>query len=247
MCRYDLILNCVLIELRIYMSRVPPPQPHRSYGKREEGGLKCTRARARVCMCVWLSCVHVKSYDTLCTHICSTLSAMQKRDLKRLVQSSQAVVEARDKARGEFGQLVARSLQTTSHFDEQFKHLGSEIEQDKLINKLQIVQHMEKQTRTTRKDGRGNYAELGMVARSGFEEQLKKRIALGTWGREGADQGTQKDMLSEDKVEAYETAFAKIQAASGIKDIDELIDQFIEAEDKVQRDEREEERTGERE
>ena len=166
---------------------------------------------------------------------------MQKRDLKRLVQSSQAVVEARDKARGEFGQLVARSLQTTSHFDEQFKHLGSEIEQDKLINKLQIVQHMENQTRTTKKDGRGNYAELGMVATSGFEEELKKRIALGTWGREGADQSTQKDMLSEDKVEAYETAFAKIQAASGIKDIDELIDQFIEAEDKVRRNKREEE------
>merc|ERR1711991_224166 len=38
--------------------------------------------------------------------------------------------------------------------------------------------------------------------------------------------------LSKDKVESYEAAFSKIQAATGIQDIDELVEKFIKAEDK---------------
>ena len=63
---------------------------------------------------------------------------------------------------------------------------------------------------------------------------LVQRIAVGAWGKNelGGDKCDLNNLVSEDKVEAYEAAFSKIQAASGIKNIDELINQFIEAEDK---------------
>ena len=58
---------------------------------------------------------------------------------------------------------------------------------------------------------------------------MKKRIARGAWNI-GKDKAAMS--LSKDKVESYEAAFSKIQAATGIQDIDELVEKFIKAEDK---------------
>merc|ERR1712193_320711 len=60
------------------------------------------------------------------------------------------------------------------------------------------------------------------------EEQMKKNVTKKAWG-------IAKDKaainLNIEKVQSYEEAFAKIQAATGISDIDELVQNFINAED----------------
>lgn len=61
-------------------------------------------------------------------------------------------------------------------------------------------------------------------------KQRKKGVAKGSWGT-----GTGKDRASiqvtVDKVQTYDEAFAKIQEATGIGNIDELVTAFINAED----------------
>merc|ERR1712224_812884 len=60
------------------------------------------------------------------------------------------------------------------------------------------------------------------------EESLKKNVTKKAWG-------IAKDKaainINIEKVQSYEEAFAKIQAASGISDIDELVQNFVNAED----------------
>jgi hypothetical protein len=61
------------------------------------------------------------------------------------------------------------------------------------------------------------------------EEGLKKQIARGAW-QIGKDKVQM--LLSKEKVISYEEAFSKIQESTGISDIDELVNTFIESEDK---------------
>ena len=58
------------------------------------------------------------------------------------------------------------------------------------------------------------------------EAQLKKKAARGAWSIAKDKASLQ---LSQERIQSYEDAFAKIQAATGIDDIDELVDKFIEA------------------
>merc|ERR1719446_1884929 len=60
------------------------------------------------------------------------------------------------------------------------------------------------------------------------EVQLKKHVVKGHWGLAKDKAAIHAGM---EKVQSYEEAFAKIQAATGIADIDVLVKQFIENED----------------
>jgi len=60
------------------------------------------------------------------------------------------------------------------------------------------------------------------------EATLKKKVLRGNWGIAKDKASIHASM---EKVQSYEEAFAKIQAATGISDIDELVTTFINAED----------------
>ena len=60
------------------------------------------------------------------------------------------------------------------------------------------------------------------------EASLKKKVLRGNWGIAKDKASIHASM---EKVQSYEEAFAKIQAATGISDIDELVTTFINAED----------------
>ena len=60
------------------------------------------------------------------------------------------------------------------------------------------------------------------------EQKLKKKVLKGNWGIAKDKASIHASM---EKVQSYEEAFAKIQAATGISDIDELVTTFINAED----------------
>ena len=60
------------------------------------------------------------------------------------------------------------------------------------------------------------------------EQSLKKKVLRGNWGIAKDKASIHASM---EKVQSYEEAFAKIQTATGITDIDELVTTFINAED----------------
>ena len=60
------------------------------------------------------------------------------------------------------------------------------------------------------------------------EQSLKKKVLRGNWGIAKDKASIHASM---EKVQSYEEAFAKIQAATNITDIDELVTTFINAED----------------
>ena len=68
-----------------------------------------------------------------------------------------------------------------------------------------------------------------VVEKNNEENKLKKRVARGAWNIE-KEKATLH--LSQERIQSYEEAFAKIQAATGETDIDRLVDNFIAAEDK---------------
>merc|ERR1712078_966361 len=56
----------------------------------------------------------------------------------------------------------------------------------------------------------------------------KKKVAKSAW-TVAKDKASMQ--MNVEKVQVYEEAFAKMQAATGISDIDDLVEQFISAED----------------
>lgn len=60
-------------------------------------------------------------------------------------------------------------------------------------------------------------------------KQRKKGAVKGSWGAPGKDRAS--IQVTVDKVQTYDEAFAKIQEATGIGNIDELVTAFINAED----------------
>ncbi|KAF4748843.1 coiledcoil domain containing, partial [Perkinsus olseni] len=78
----------------------------------------------------------------------------------------------------------------------------------------------------------GKSGDAHVVARGDLsvddENNLRKQVNQSAWG-------IAKDKvairMTADKVEVYEEAFGKIQSATGISDIDELVQNFIAAED----------------
>jgi hypothetical protein len=60
---------------------------------------------------------------------------------------------------------------------------------------------------------------------------LKRQSQKAFWGFSG-DKVSSQGMIPEDKLLGYQEAFARIAKATGAKDIDELVRNFIEAEER---------------
>merc|ERR1712005_104233 len=68
----------------------------------------------------------------------------------------------------------------------------------------------------------------GRYEPGGGRLRMKKKVAKSAWNV-AKDKASMQ--MNVEKVQVYEEAFAKMQAATGISDIDELVENFINAED----------------
>merc|ERR1712166_1428337 len=100
-------------------------------------------------------------------------------------------------------------------FEEEWKDLGRIIEADRA----------RKASRTKQVEEIGQRGEMSVEEEAG----MKKKLIKGTWAiaRDKASMHVQAE-----KVQTYEEAFARIMDATNIHSIDELVDTFINAEDK---------------
>ena len=102
-------------------------------------------------------------------------------------------------------------------FEREWKELGKMIEQDR---KMKDFMKKERE-KLSAQEHRGD-----MTVEQ--EQSLKKKVLRGNWGIAKDKASIHASM---EKVQSYEEAFAKIQAATNITDIDELVTTFINAED----------------
>jgi len=141
----------------------------------------------------------------------------KKKEMARIIEISNRAYEARDNAQAEMATLKSQADKEQSEFEDEWKELGKMIEQDR---KMKDFMKKERE-KLSMQEHRG---EMSIDE----EQKLKKKVLKGNWGIAKDKASIHASM---EKVQSYEEAFAKIQAATGIADIDELVTTFINAED----------------
>jgi chromosome segregation ATPase len=140
----------------------------------------------------------------------------KKKEMANIIEQANAAYEARDSAQAQMAALKQQADKEHQEFEKEWKELGRLIENDKKMKEFMRQRHKQQEIET-----RGDMSQQQ-------EEAMKKKVNKNAWG-------IAKDKaainLNIEKVQSYEEAFAKIQAATGISDIDELVQVFINAED----------------
>merc|ERR1711990_688845 len=139
---------------------------------------------------------------------------VKKKEMANIIEISNSAYESRDQAQQEMQALKKQLEEEQAAFEEEWKDLGRIIEADR-----------------ARKQNRKSAAEIEQRGEMSVEEEMgmKKKLIKGTWAiaRDKASMHVQAE-----KVQTYEEAFARIMDATNIHSIDELVDTFINAEDK---------------
>lgn len=181
----------------------------------------------------------------------------KKNKMAEIIEISNAAYEARDAAQAEMLALKTQADREQSAFEEKWAQLGQLIERDR---KLKDVAQLKESQRGAggAASGAAGAGDAGGVAAGGGsaieaegsaggaagmvglasptaedsaleeEQKLRKRV---TKGAMGIVKDKMNIHLAMEKVQSYEEAFAKIQQATGISDIDLLVQAFITAED----------------
>merc|ERR1719262_104968 len=140
----------------------------------------------------------------------------KKKEMANIIEQANAAYEARDSAQAQMAALKQQADKEHQEFEKEWKELGRLIENDKKMKEFMRQRHKQQEI-----DQRGDLNQQQ-------EEAMKKKVNKNAWG-------IAKDKaainLNIEKVQSYEEAFAKIQSSTGISDIDELVQVFINAED----------------
>ncbi|KAG2488983.1 hypothetical protein HYH03_012424 [Edaphochlamys debaryana] len=146
--------------------------------------------------------------------------AKLKRDMADMITQANAAFEAREKALAEMNALKAQADKEQQGFEEEWRQLTTIIEEDKKERERARAQELAMRERETQE-----LLKMGTLSSS----EKKKRVSKGTWGA-GYNKALAQNVAAE-KVEMYGQAFKRIQDATGIEDIDQLVNTFLAAED----------------
>jgi len=159
----------------------------------------------------------------------------KKKEMANIIEQANAAYEARDAAQAQMTSLKQQADKEHGEFEKEWKELGRLIENDR---KMKDFMRQKERSRALEAEA-ANAVTVGggggstKTAKDGEltnedEENLKKKVAKNAWAI--ARGKVQITGLSE-RISIYEEAFARIQAATGISDIDDLVANFINAED----------------
>lgn len=132
----------------------------------------------------------------------------KRKDMANIIEAANSAYELRDKAQDELTTIKEQAKKEQTEFEKEWKNLNKLIEQDKKMKdflKLRLQEREQAQNSDAPKHE---------------EEILKKKNKVDP------------QVIAAEKVKSYEEAFNKIQSATGIQDIDILVNTFIKAEDK---------------
>ncbi len=133
----------------------------------------------------------------------------KKKEMAQIIEISNLAYEARDQALNEMSLMRAHADKEQLSFENEWRDLGRLLEQDKRLKEK---------------------AQTGSAAAKSFDDKdsSKKSQVKNNWLL-ARDKASQK--ASVDRVQSFEEAFLQIKNATGIDNIDELVQTFIDAED----------------
>mmetsp|Transcript_50098 Transcript_50098/g.133597 ORF Transcript_50098/g.133597 Transcript_50098/m.133597 type:complete len:549 (+) Transcript_50098:142-1788(+) len=141
----------------------------------------------------------------------------KKKEMANIIEQANAAYEARDSAQAQMASLKQQADKEHAEFEKEWRELGKLIENDKKMK--EFMRTKVKQTVDSSKVGEMSLAQ---------EDRHRKKITRNAWD-------TAKHLVTmttnQEKADTYEKAFERIQKATGICDIDELVQNFIHAED----------------
>jgi chromosome segregation ATPase len=138
----------------------------------------------------------------------------KKREMAFIIEQANAAYEARDSAQAQMASLKQQADKEHAEFEKEWRELGRLIENDKRMKEFM-------RTKSRTKDDKGQPAMTD-------EERQRKKI-----NKNAHDTAKSLATLSgtQEKTSMHEESFARIQAATGICDIDELVTNFVNVED----------------
>lgn len=136
----------------------------------------------------------------------------KKKEMANIIEQANAAYEARDQAQAQMAALKQQADREHAEFEKEWKDLGKLIANDKKMKEFMRSKVKTATDTTESKD----------------DEKHRKKVAKNAWDT-AASLATVS--ASQEKAASYEEAFARIQAATGICDLEELVVSFISAED----------------
>jgi len=132
----------------------------------------------------------------------------KKKEMAQIIEISNLAYEARDQALNEMSLMRAHADKEQVSFENEWRDLGRLLEQDKRLKEKALP---------------GNAASKSFDDKDAKKSQVKNNWNL------ARDKASQKASI--DRVQSFEEAFQQIKNATGIDNIDELVQTFIDAED----------------
>ena len=132
----------------------------------------------------------------------------RRKEMADIIETANSAYEDRDRAQTMLAKLKQDAEREQIEFEKEWKELNTMIEKDVKMNKFMKM----------REDDVPEAEEDDMV----------NSKAKGNWGAVAAKTT---GYVQNERIRLYEDAFSKIQAATGIHDIDELVESFIKAEE----------------
>lgn len=156
-----------------------------------------------------------------------------KLQIKELDRQAETASEARDAAKDELRKITEEAEQARLDFEKHWRQLGEEIASDRAAKGKQQREQTQLHVTNAQMGIDGDGTKDGITDLRGEKilsqkDAVQSEIAKSKWSI-GKDKIH--TALSLEKVKEYEEAFKKLQDATGIKDIETLVEQFIEAED----------------
>ena len=132
----------------------------------------------------------------------------KRKEMANIIEAANNAYEDRDRAQDTLTTIKDQAKKEQAEFEKEWKNLNKLIEQDKKMKDFLKLRLQEREQAES------------VEAPKHEDDTLKKKNKIDP------------QIVAAEKVRSYEEAFNKIQSATGIQDIDVLVNTFIKAEDK---------------
>jgi len=139
----------------------------------------------------------------------------KKKEMANIIEQANAAYEARDSAQAQMAALKQQADKEHAEFEKEWRELGRLIENDKRMKEFMRTKVKEAGSKDAQPKELTSKKSMTLTK---SPSETRKSLAAGSTG-------------NPDKVTSLEEAFSRIQAATGICDIDELVLTFLNGED----------------
>eukprot|EP00357_Protocruzia_adherens_P037033 CAMPEP_0114977314 /NCGR_PEP_ID=MMETSP0216-20121206/3168_1 /TAXON_ID=223996 /ORGANISM="Protocruzia adherens, Strain Boccale" /LENGTH=547 /DNA_ID=CAMNT_0002338357 /DNA_START=38 /DNA_END=1681 /DNA_ORIENTATION=+ len=138
----------------------------------------------------------------------------KRKEMANIIESANSAYEDRDKAQDQLASLKQRAEREQQEFEKEWKELNAAIEKDKKMKDFMKLKEKEKN-------------DVDELKLNDVQEDAARR-SKPRWNNFKAKTNF---FVSAERVHSYEEAFSKIEKATGISDVEELVNTFIKAEE----------------